>query len=349
MDWIFNVFWLFLIGVPGWFLLDLMKVPASAIMGAMLSAGFFTIMGWAPSAAPAHLNFLLQIVLGLFIGLKVSRDAGSVFRKMAPVALLAAVWWLALPLGLGWILSISFGLDFPTALLSTVPGGLSEMSLMALTLGADATVVALMQFFRLGTVAVGMPLISSWLSQRFECNEERADPGLTSAPEPPTGILPLVTVLSVATLGALIGTWMGLPSGGFVGALVLTGIASFLGIPLRPLPRNTRNLALLGLGSTIGLSATSDTVAALGQIIVPMIAITVTMLFWGMLLAVIVRRTMKWNMMTCLLASAPGGVTALSAISEEIGANPLYVSLLHLVRLFSIFLLLPPIIRHLAQ
>lgn len=351
MDWLFNVSWLFLIGVPGWFLLNLIKVPASAIMGAMLSAGLFTIMGWAPAAAPANLNLILQIVLGLFIGLKVTRDAGSVFRKMAPLALFAGAWWLALPLGLGWILSTFFGMDPPTALLGSVPGGIAEMSLLALTLGGDAAVVALMQFFRLAAVLVGMPLISSWLAERFEKDGGKSltsDSSTAETASVPKGFFPVFLAVLLASAGGVAGTWLNLPAGGFVGALGVTGIASFFGLPLSPLPKVTRNLALLGLGAAISLNARPETVAAIGHILLPTLGITAAMVAWGMILSVLVRRVMGWNLMTCLLASCPGGVSSLSAISEELGANPLHVSLLHLVRLFSIYLMLPPIITHLA-
>lgn len=351
MDWLISVSWLFLIGVPGWFLLNLVKVPASAIMGAMLSAGFFTIMGWAPAMAPANLNLILQVVLGLFIGLKVTRNAGSIFRKMAPLALFAGVWWLALPLGLGWILSTFFGMDAPTALLGSVPGGIAEMSLLALTLGGDAAVVALMQFFRLAAVLMGMPLISSCLAKRFDNNGGKPLPSASSTAESasePTGFFPMASAVLLASAGGVAGTWLGLPAGGFVGALAITGMASFSGIPMRPLPKMTRNLALLGLGATISLNARPETLAAMGHILLPTLGITAAMVIWGMILSIFVRRTMGWNLMTCLLASCPGGVSSLSAVSEELGANPLHVSLLHLVRLFTIYLMLPPIIIHLA-
>lgn len=352
MDWIINVIWLFLIGIPGWLLLAKLKVPTPSLMGAIVSAGLFSILGWAPSCAPAGLKLLLQIVLGLFIGLKVTRESGRVFRSIAPLALLAAVWWLALPLGMGWLLSTFFGMDLATALLGTVPGGIAEMSLMALTLGADAAVVALMQFFRLGGILIGLPPLAAWLSKTFEGQGQPSAsdvaPPANRLPGTQHDLLPFVLGLAIATCGALLGAWLELPSGGFVGALVLTGLASFFGVPLRGLPGPSRDFALLGLGSTIGLTLDAETLSALGPILLPVMAITCVMIGWGLILSIFVRRTMGWDLMTCFLASSPGGVTALSAASADLGADPLQVSLLHLVRLFTVFLLLPPLLVRLA-
>jgi len=85
-------------------------------------------------------------------------------------------------------------------------------------------------------------------------------------------------------------------------------------------------------------------VAILKAMLLPTIAVTVAMVAWGILLGFMVRRGTGWNLMTCLIATCPGGITQLSSIAEELGADPLRVSLLHLVRLFTIFLVLPPII-----
>ncbi len=352
MNWIVKVIWLFLIGLPGWWLLARIRLPAPALMGAIISGGIFSIMGWAPSAPPMGLKLLLQIILGLFIGLKVTKESRNVFRAMAPLAILAAVWWLALPLGMGWMLSTFFNMNIATALLGTVPGGIAEMSLMALTLGADAAVVALMQFFRLGAILMGLPPLAAWLCKRFDkpgTQNSYVDESVQSKQEKkPEGLSPLLFALLIATCGALLGAWLELPAGGFVGALTLTGLASFFGVPLKGLPAKSRDLALLGLGSTISLTLNAETVAALGPILLPVLCITTVMMAWGMILSIFVRKTMGWNLMTCLLASSPGGVTSLSAVSADLGADPLQVSLLHLVRLFTIFLLLPPLLVRLA-
>lgn len=347
MAWIIDFFRLFAVGIPGWLLLRFFHVPASAMMGAMVSAGFFAVRGWGVAEAPFGANLVLQVVLGLFIGVRVSREARGEFRKSAPVALLAGVWWLSLPLGLGWLVSRWFGLDLPTSLLGTVPGGIAEMSLLALTLNANAALVALMQFFRLASVLVGMPFLSAWISTRLQEDGKTGKESARLSDPVPTGGNPAgetALALALAVVGGLAGFAAGFPAGGFVGAMALTGIASAWGVKLRPLPAVFRTAGQVGLGALIGLNATPDILMVLWAMILPTLAVTVAMVAWGILLAFMVRKATGWNLMTCLIATCPGGITQLASIAEELGADPLRVSLLHLVRLFTIFLVLPPLI-----
>ena len=347
MDWLIDFLHLFAIGVPGWLLFRFFRVPASAMIGAMVSAGFIAVKGWGLPDVPLGANLVLQVTLGLFIGVRVTREARSEFRKSAPVALLAGVWWLLLPLLLGWLMTKWFGLDLPTSLLGTVPGGIAEMSLLALTLNANAALVALMQFFRLAAVLVGMPFLSAWISRRVgDRQEKRDEAAFRPGGDRPSGrpVREMALTLALAVLGGLAGSRAGLPAGGFVGAMAMTGFVSVLGFRLRPLPVVCRTAAQVGLGALIGLNVTPEVIGILRAMLLPTLAVTVAMVAWGILLAFMVRKSTGWNLMTCLIATCPGGITQLASIADELGADPLRVSLLHLVRLFTIFLVLPPLI-----
>lgn len=347
MNWLVNVALVFLIALPGWALLAVLKMPAAAMMGAMVASTLFAVAGLAPSGPPAGLDLALQVILGLFIGLRVTKEADRIVREMGLVSLLASAWWLSLPLGLGWILYRFFGMDLATALLGTVPGGLAEMSLMAFSFSADAAMVAIMQFCRLASAMATIPLVARHLSRSEGMGQEIAA-RQNKKREKRLSLPALGATLLLATAGGLVGDGLGIPAGAFVGALAATGTASYLGFRLASPPKIVRDLAQLGLGSIIGLSATAETMRLLGRIFLPTLAITAVMLLWGLALALMVRRLARWNLMTCLIATSPGGITQLAAISEDLGADPLRVSLLHLVRLFTVYLILPPLIVRLA-
>lgn len=347
MDWLLDFLHLFAIGIPGWLALRLVRLPAAPMMGAMLSSALFAVQGWGLSEVPGGANLILQIVLGLFIGVRVTPEARSELAGSAPVAFLASAWWLSLPLGLGWMVTRWFGLDLSTSLLGTVPGGIAEMSLLALSLNADAALVAMMQFFRLAAVLVGMPVVSAWINRRI--GEPKAGRPKPSASQPAMKTAASLRngralALVLAVLGGLGGSRAGLPAGAFVGAMAATGIAAVSGLRLTPLPVGFRTAAQVGLGSLIGLSATPEVIGTLQRMLLPTLAITAAMVAWGIVLAFVVRRITRWSLMTCLIATCPGGITQLASIAEELGADPLRVSLLHLVRLFTIFLVLPPLI-----
>jgi len=67
----------------------------------------------------------------------------------------------------------------------------------------------------------------------------------------------------------------------------------------------------------------------------------------GLLLSWILYKITDWNYITCLLVSSPGGLTQMSLIADEVGADPLMVSVLHTVRLISVLAVLPLFFRFL--
>ena len=350
MYWFVNFISLLAIGVPGWLLFRFLKVPSSIMVGAMVSAAFFAVKGWWVPEIPVGANLLFQVILGLFIGIRFTRQAGRELKASVGVAIFAGVWWISFPLGLGWLVSEWSALDLPTSILGTVPGGIAEMSILALSLNADAALVAVMQFFRLSSTLMAMPLIAGWINKRANGGSVPKEKGvrLEAGPaETPRNVKlsgAMITFLFAAA-GGLIFFKLGVPVGGFVGSITFTAIASGAGLPLKPLPLPFRHLGQLGLGALIGLNATPDILSTLWGMLFTILGTTVAILVWGIILAFLVRRITGWEMMTCLLGSSPGGITQLSSIADELGADPLKVSLLHLVRLFTIFLVLPSLIK----
>lgn len=352
MDWSLNFFFLFLIGVPGWLLFQAFKIPAAVMVGAMVSAAFFAVKGWMVPEAPSGANLIFQVILGMFVGLHFTRRAGRDLVSSFRVALLAGAWWISFPLGLGWVVNRWFDLGLPTSILGTVPGGIAEMSMLALTLNADAALVALMQFFRLSSVLIVMPLFSTRLEKIRVDRDGQAPLSGNEAVEVPRreDVVSLQTgsrvlTLSIAVAGGLLLYFLRVPVGGFIGSMIFTAAAAAAGLPVRSLPVILRHGAQLGLGATIGLYVTSETLTTLFGMFFTIVGTTAAMLGWGIILALIVRVLTRWSLMTCLIATCPGGITQLASIAEDLGADPLKVSLLHLVRLLTIYVVLPPLIR----
>jgi len=86
---------------------------------------------------------------------------------------------------------------------------------------------------------------------------------------------------------------------------------------------------------------TPETLVRLKSLVVPIIIPGVVMILYGVLLSWLLFRLTGWDAGTCLLASFPVGLTRMSVIADEIGANPLIVSVLHTARLLSIVIILP--------
>lgn len=372
-----NLALLFAIGIPGWLLFRKLRMPGAPILGAMLAVGTFQIAGFGPGQLPAIFKPTLQIVVGMVIGLRVRPDIRHQLRGMLPVAALVSAWWLVVALGGGYLLFIATQLDLKTALLGSTPGGISEMSLLALHFGADAPAVALLQFFRVTLVLVGVPLTAPRLYPFLErlggggryrkesvvapapCasggggNGGGCNAGPTVAPpsRPPAAIpvaacpkwLLYGRTIAVATLGGLALETAGFPAGGLVGSMLAVGALRAAGVACGSFHEDVRCLAQVGLGGLIGLGFSATMLQSLTLMVAPVILLTTVMLSFGFALAILVHRMTGWDIRTCVLATCAGGLTQIGAVAEELGGNPVTVTILHVVRLITIVSVLPPV------
>lgn len=144
------------IGAP---LAALIRLPAAAILGPMLLSAAAHYFGLTKAQPPAEIVAAAQVVIGTAIGcrfigvhvrevgrtLVMSVGGGLVGVGVAVVFTLIAVQFIDLPM--------------PALLLSFSPGGVAEMSLVALALHVDTAMVAAHHLFRIFFVVLLAPAV----------------------------------------------------------------------------------------------------------------------------------------------------------------------------------------------
>lgn len=146
-------------GVAGALGATRLRLPAGALLGPMLLSGGVHLAGWTSSAPPGGLVVAAQVVLGTVMG---CRFAGVSPREVGRALVLSAAatgMALALALVFAAALHLAMGLRADQVLLAYAPGGLSEMSLVALATGAEVAFVALHHVVRIVLVIVAAPLV----------------------------------------------------------------------------------------------------------------------------------------------------------------------------------------------
>jgi len=140
-----------------------LKIPAGALFGAMVFTAAYNLATNA-GYVPDTVNTILQIVIGATIGLSFNMQTIRAMGSIMFAAVIMVIGLLVFSLLLGWLISRLTGLDLVTALLSTSPGGLSNMVLISDAFGAKAHIVALLHTLRLISVIVFMPVIVKLVS-----------------------------------------------------------------------------------------------------------------------------------------------------------------------------------------
>jgi membrane AbrB-like protein len=127
-----------------------------------------TLLGLPQPAAPSWVNGMLQIMLGMLVGSRMTREElRSSVRAPIPASVLSVILISATIVAV-LIVSRLTSVDLVTALFATAPGGLIEMSVVSLGFEADEAAVISVQLVR---VLLALAVIDILL-KRFESKNE---------------------------------------------------------------------------------------------------------------------------------------------------------------------------------
>jgi membrane AbrB-like protein len=161
-----DIFWLSLAGVAGYLGARLIRLPAHALVGPMFLSALLHIAGVTASKPPQEVVTLAQIVIGSMIGARFTGLAFSLVLRGILLATGATALLLILAAGFGFAVTWSAGLPFASTMLAFAPGGLAEMSLIALALGIDSAYVSSHHVVRIFMIIVAAPLVFRLLGGR---------------------------------------------------------------------------------------------------------------------------------------------------------------------------------------
>lgn len=135
-----------------------LKLPAAPLVGPMLCSVALHLSGMTEGKPPDLLIIAAQIVVGASVGCRFAGWTLRDFRTAGAMALLLTVLMLAIAFAAAFLVERMTGLGFQQLLLALAPGGVAEMSLIALTLGQGVAFVATHHVFRIFLIVLVMPL-----------------------------------------------------------------------------------------------------------------------------------------------------------------------------------------------
>lgn len=134
------------------------RLPAYALLGPMIVSALVHMTSLSAAKPPALVVALAQLVIGSAVG---CRFAGTPVRQVRDAIVMstgATALLMALTLAFAWGVARLTDLSAVDVLLAYAPGGLAEMSLVALALHSDAAFVATHHVFRILVVIVAAPV-----------------------------------------------------------------------------------------------------------------------------------------------------------------------------------------------
>lgn len=140
-----------------------LRLQAPQLLGPMILSGAVHITGLTEAPPPSLAVNAAQVVMGTVIGCRFSSATPKEILRDLTLALFAVSAMLIVAVATAYAISQLSGASFEQGFLAFSPGGLPEMSLLALAMHADVAFVATMHTVRIVTVVALAPLVFKFL------------------------------------------------------------------------------------------------------------------------------------------------------------------------------------------
>lgn len=321
-----------------------LKVPGGMMVGAILAV---TILSITTDLAvmPVQAKVAAQCLAGAFIACSVSReDLKNIPRLWKPLLVLLASL-LAVNLLMGLLIWRISPLDPLTAMLSCVPGGMSDTPIIAADMGADAGKVAILQFVRMSAGIGVFPSLILLIS--------KDPPGPAASPERPAKpasadgkrgrSAAFLVTLAAAFLCGIAGKLSGIPAGTLVFSMF--GVIAFKLLAGKAyLPMWCKRLAQVLSGAYIGCGISRGDLLELRYLLLPAVLILAGYFLNSLLTGQLLHRLFGYSRKTAMLIATPAGASDMALISADLGVTDKTVIELQIIRMVVVISVFPQII-----
>ncbi len=355
--------WGMLLAVAGGLLGYKSKFPGGAMIFSMLAVGIFNAFTGLVRF-PDQFTVIGQALSGAFIGIGLNRDMLKSVRRLFGAAVLVAVCMQMAGIAIGFMVHISTGLPLTTSFLSSAPGGMADMTLISLEMGADAAKIAVLHSFRVFVVLPIVPplfkLIDKYVRVRSKAILPAADSGdaqpavkeaqaVSARPAGKALILKNLQTVLIAVASGIAGNLTGMPAGTIIFSMAAVAVCQISGNGNRVyLSKNVRIATQMLVGALVGQTVNSEEILSMGNLITVGLLMIGSYLATNILLGFLLHALCKLDLTTALFATAPVGVADMALIASDIGGNGPQVAILQVVRLSSVVIFYPQIISMLS-
>lgn len=322
-----------------------LKVPGGMLVGAILGSALLNIVTEQAFIVPES-KVAAQALTGAYIGCMMTWDDIHHLPRLIRPYLVVMTSLLVLNLFMASFFFKITDLDLLTCLFCAAPGGMSDTPLIAMDMGADGSVVAVMQFVRMLFGMACLPSIIMMSDRLIEPEvakemEERSSHACPIKQAKPTlrGFLPTMCAAMVA---AVLGKWSGVPAGALSAALIVAAALRLSGV-CHGMPIWLRRAAQIVSGCCIGSTITREQLLQMKQLALPAVVLCLGYILCCIGMGMVVSKLFHIQLRESMLTLSPAGATEMALIAADLGVESADLVVLQICRLVGVTLLFPQI------
>lgn len=320
--------------------LSLLGLPAALLLAPMFAGIAFGVNGIRVDVpAPAYLG--AQGIIGAMVASAITPTIVSTLVHGWLLFLSVVAATLVGAGALGWLISRARWIPGPTAVYGTSPGAATAMVLLAEGDGADARLVAFMQYARVLLVAMGAALVA------------RLWPGVATDHAQPSAAWfgavqwsVLAADLVAIVVAQQVARRLHVQAWAILGPMFLLSILHAGGWLAIALPRWLLVATYTVIGWRIGLGFSRDELIHARNVLLAVIGAAITLMAFCGLLAFALVWLAHIDALTAYLATSPGGLDSVAIIASSTpGTDLSFILALQSVRLLFVIACAPSITR----
>lgn len=323
------------------FVLDVLKVPLSWMIGAMI-ASMGLMLADVPIARIPGSRKLAQAIVGASVGITFTAEALQAAIAVMPTMLFGTLCGLLTSLCAAAVLTRLTGIDRLTAMLAALSVGPVESAVLAQRYKAQLSPVIFSQSARIALIVLLLPPIVVWLTP------DLADPAsvLAAIPWTATGA-GLLFIL--ALLAAEICKRIRIPNPYFLGPMFIAIVAALSAWPVTGFPYWALTLAQVMMGIWLGASMEREFLKRSHTFVGGMFVSISVLIALSALVGLAVAWMIGLPWQVGLLATAPGGVAEMALTAKIMQQGVAIVISFQLCRIFMMQVIAPLIVAQISK
>ncbi|MEH7254150.1 AbrB family transcriptional regulator [Neobacillus niacini] len=290
---------------------------------------------------PVQIRDAGLVILGYSIGLSFTKEAVIQIAGKLPLMLLFTLLLISFCAGIAFFISKLSGIDYPTILVGSIPGGLSQMITFSEEVKEiNITIVTFLQVTRVIMIIFLVPFLiygpffnNSTSGSTIVIADQKVHASLS-----PTGLLFAVVCIICAFLGKKLKSPTPFLLGPITGAAILT----LSGLHGPELPNFMLDLSQFMIGAYIGLLLKPEKLQHKTKILTLAIISGLVMVLFSAGLSMLLVHYFEITPSTSILSLSPGGADQMAILAHDVHADLAMVTGFQLFRLLFIFFVVPP-------